>query len=130
MSDKDTLFEVNELVNHMLMTGYVGKGTPAEDKLEKIAQLTARKPSAQERFDALPDHWVLVDVEACVRDSLVGKIAHANHPETVLNPAERFEITEVKIETDEDLPFGRIFVRGEETCWFGQLSFKIDVCGF
>ena len=89
------------------------------------------KASAWDKFEALPDHWVKMDVEAIVSNWLIGKYAKVNHPETVLNPdGDGFTITEVKISIDEDLDFGRIFVRGKETMWFGQNSFKIDVCGF
>ena len=41
ITQKQALEDINELVNHMLMVGYVGKGTPAEDKLEYIAELSS-----------------------------------------------------------------------------------------
>lgn len=85
--------------------------------------------SAQEEFDALPSHFVKVSVESIVYNWLAGRWAYPNHPATVCNPngVKGFKITEVKIEPDGDLPFGRIFVRGENTMWFGQNSFKVDV---
>lgn len=126
-NESDTLEQINEIVNHMLMTGYVGKGTPAADKLETIATLSSRATmSAQERYDDLPSDWVTVDVVSAVRNSLIGKLASANHPLTCLNPEETFEIVDVKIENSEHHNFGKISVRGEETCWFTG-GFKIYV---
>ena len=75
--------------------------------------------SAQERFDALPSHYVHMTVEAVVENWLKGQWAVANHPTTVLNPQDGFTVTEVKIEpcyTEEQhdkYPFGRIYVRGD-----------------
>lgn len=84
--------------------------------------------SAWDKFNTLPDNWAKMSVESIVHNWLVGKFAKVNHPVTVCNPdGNGFTITEVRIEHDEDLPFGRIFVRGENTMWFGQNSFKIDV---
>lgn len=84
--------------------------------------------NAQEKFDALPSHYTHMSVEGIVQNWLVGQYCRVNHPVTVLNPDDGFMIKEVKIELDENLPFGRISVRGENTCWFGQNSFKVDIC--
>ena len=93
--------------------------------------------SAQERFDSLPDHFVHMTVEGIVANWLVGQWAVANHPQTVLNPhACGFVVKEVKIEpcyNDEQekrFPHGRIYVRGENTCWFSPELYKIDICRF
>jgi len=47
---------------------------------------------------------------------LIGKVAVPDHPATVLNPNGRsgFVITEVRRED------GRLFVRGNDTMWFGE----------
>ena len=50
---------------------------------------------------------------------LVGRTAEANHPITVLNPNKTFIVTEAKYEHD------RVFVRGEDTCWFGLNTVQI-----
>jgi hypothetical protein len=86
--------------------------------------------SAWDKFQELPDQYRKMDVEAIVRNWLVGQYAVTCHPSQEDGVSVAFTITEVKIEPDNDLPFGRIFVRGEETLWFGQNSFKINVCGF
>ncbi len=80
-----------------------------------------------ERFKSLPSNWVKVDVLTTLRNHLIGRLAITNHPITVLNPEETFGIVDVNLEHDPDLEYGRIFVRGEKTCWFGQDSFKINV---
>lgn len=89
--------------------------------------MTAEKKelTAQERFDALPDHFVPVEAEPIIKDWLKGKLAAVNHPITPLNPSEYFTIVDVKIEEN-----GKIFVRGEHTMWFGESMVKIDVLGF
>lgn len=52
---------------------------------------------------------------------LIGKRAKANHPITCLNPEEYFIIYEVKLENDD----GRIFCRGENTCWFSANMLEV-----
>ena len=54
---------------------------------------------------------------------LVGKKATANHPITSLNPSKEFSIVGVKIEGDDDDQ--KLFVRGDETCWFGSNMWKL-----
>jgi hypothetical protein len=46
--------------------------------------------------------------------SIVGRRAKAQHPITVVNPDEFFTISDVKIENY------KIYVRGENTIWFGE----------
>lgn len=55
---------------------------------------------------------------------LIGKQAEANHPKTCFNPEETFSIFDLKLEGDgESL---RLFVRGENTCWFGSNVWKLN----
>ena len=54
---------------------------------------------------------------------LVGQFAKADHPITVLNPKEIFEITNVKVLMRSKGPV--IFVRGEDTMWFSESMFKL-----
>ncbi len=56
---------------------------------------------------------MLLTMENLVQ-SVVGMRAQADHPITCLNPEPYFTIKEARIED------GRISVRGENTCWFGQ----------
>lgn len=56
---------------------------------------------------------------ALVARLLIGKTAKADHPITCLNPAPTFKIFGAKIAND------RIFVRGEETMWFGESVFEV-----
>lgn len=88
--------------------------------------------SAQEQFDALPGYFVKVDVQSIVHNWLMGKRVVVNHPwpEFGRKGAMSFVVTEVRIDDDPSLPFGRVFVRGENTMWFGQNIFKVDVGGF
>ncbi len=87
--------------------------------------------NAQERFDALPDHYVQVNVEAIVKNWLIGQWAVANHPESVLNSnIDGFKIIDVEIKHRDDHPHGSIYVRGENTCWFAQGLYKINICPF
>ena len=53
-----------------------------------------------------------------LREFLIGKHVVVDHPKTCLNPTgkEGFKIIDVSIDGD------RIFVRGQETCWFGERS--------
>ena len=52
---------------------------------------------------------------------LTGMIVKADHPITVLNPTETFEVIDVNIER------GKLFLRGKDTMWFeaGMLT-RID----
>jgi hypothetical protein len=49
---------------------------------------------------------------------LIGCEVESTHPITVLNPTKTFIVKEVLVEHDI------IFVRGENTCWFGQTMIK------
>lgn len=78
--------------------------------------------NSQEYFDSLPSHYVNVNAESIVRYWLVGQEAVANHPETGINPnREGFTITEVKLDG------GRIYVRGDNTCWFREELIKVNI---
>lgn len=50
---------------------------------------------------------------------LVGKEVEASHPITCLNPEKIFVVSEAIIKDN------RIFVRGENTMWFGQSMITI-----
>lgn len=54
-----------------------------------------------------------------LKQLMIGKTAKANHPITCLNPTETFIIVDVKVNDNT------IFVRGENTCWFGSNSYEI-----
>lgn len=52
----------------------------------------------------VPDGWVVVPT--------LYTLVKANHPITVLNPTETFQVEYIKFEG------GKFWVRGENTCWF------------
>lgn len=54
-----------------------------------------------------------------VLNSLIGKTATADHPITCANPDIEFIIHDVKLER------GIVFVRGENTMWFGESMINI-----
>ena len=130
-TDRETLDEINDIVNNMLLQGYVGKKSPAEDKLEVIDKMSTRTDedngSAQEKFDAMDDNWQKMSVESIVQNWLVGQYAATSDDEY------KFKITEVLIRPysldGEDIPLAHIFIRGKDTVFFDQDKFKIQVGG-
>ena len=52
-------------------------------------------------------------------DFLIGLTVEANHPITCANPEKHFVVKEARVEDN------RIFVRGENTIWFGGGMIKI-----
>lgn len=54
-----------------------------------------------------------------VLNNLIGKTATAEHPITCANPDLEFIITDVKLDR------GILFVRGENTMWFGESMINI-----
>jgi hypothetical protein len=79
---------------------------------------------SQDYFDSLPEHYINVTVEAIVRNWLIGQWVVVNCPVTDDEPYRTIDVKEAKIEA------GRIFIRGENTDWFGEESFKINICPF
>lgn len=45
-----------------------------------------------------------------------GIFARADHPRTVLNPDEYFEVIDIQVQ------HGKMYVRGKNTCWFTSTS--------
>ena len=62
-----------------------------------------------------------------IEDFLIGKIAKADHPITCMNPEETFKIIAVRVEqTLSNQEEGhKVFVRGENTMWFGYNSWEL-----
>lgn len=67
--------------------------------------------------EVVPSTRVMTTHERALLKMLSGRLFSADHPISDLNPAEWFQVKQVKIEGS------RIFIAGEHTCWF-----SINMC--
>lgn len=56
----------------------------------------------------------------------LGMMAEVNHPITVLNATKFFEIIDIKVEISESEKnfVQKVWIRGEDTCWFNVNMIK------
>ena len=72
--------------------------------------------------------WRYVMKFKTIEQFLIGKEAKADHPVTCMNPTKTFIIVDVRVEETTpsyEVQGHKVFVRGENTMWFGYNTWEL-----